>query len=146
MKTPAINKLAQLTGNELTGDFEADEAVRRAEAQPAPQLPMSGTAVVQALSDSAADYRKLVQSNGDETPVLGDDVTACLLFAGMTATWAGNHWLLRFKDGRTVTKRVGGRVVSRDRSGVAAHAKLSEWQREINALSQAAVFGDSTER
>jgi hypothetical protein len=146
--TKAINKLAQLTGNELTGDFEADESIRRAEAQPAPQQAMSANATPPATTTGSldAEYRKLVQSNGDETPVLGDDVTACLLFAGMTATWAGNHWLLRFKDGKTVTKRVGGRVVSRDRSGVAANAKLSEWQREINALSQAAVFGDSTER
>jgi hypothetical protein len=145
--TKAINKLAQLTGNELTGDFQRDEEIRRAESQPAPQQAMSANAApAPAALNPEAEYRRLVQSNGDGTPVLGDDVTACLLFAGMTATWAGNHWLLRFKDGRTVTKRVGGRVVSRDRSGVAANALLSEWQKEINALAQSAVFGDSTER
>lgn len=149
MKNQAINKLAALTaGNDLTGDFQHDEQIRRDESLPAPQQDTSANVSrPEAPTDNPdANYRRLVQANGDGTPVLGDEVTASLLFAGMTATWAGNHWLLRFKDGRTVTKRVGGRVVQRDRSGVSATAKLAEWHREINALAQAAVFGDDTER
>jgi hypothetical protein len=145
--TKAINKLAQLTGNELTGDFQRDEEIRRAESQPAPQQEMSANATPPPAPTSAeANYRQLVQGGGSAMPVLDDAVTAALLMAGMTATWAVGYWMVKFKDGRTVTKRVGGRVTSRSQTGVAPNAPLSEWMREINALAGMNVFGDSTER
>lgn len=150
--TQAINKLAALTaGNDLTGDFEHDENIRRAESQPAPQLPMDTgerKSDLDILAQSTPDqnYRRLVQSNGDDTPVLGDDITAALLMGGMTATWAMNHWVVKFKDGHTATKRVGGRVIQRSQTAVGAKAELSEWMHEINQLAGLNVFGDSTER
>lgn len=144
--TKAINKLAQLTGNELTGDFEADEAIRRAESQPAPQQEMSANAnPAPAPTTPEANYRQLVRG-GDGAPVLDDAVTAALLMAGMTATWAVGYWMVKFKDGRTVTKRVGGRVLQRSQTGVSPNAGLAEWMKEINSLAGMNVFGDSTER
>lgn len=147
MKTQAINKLAALTaGNDLTGDFEHDEQVRRDESLPAPQQAMSANATAPAPPLNAdQNYRQLVQANG-EAPLLPDEVTASLLFAGMTATWAVGFWMVQFKDKRSVTKRIGGRVVTRSQTGVAPHATLAEWHREINALAQSAVFGNDTER
>lgn len=150
----AISKLAEVTHSDLTdltGDYEHDEGVRREESKPAAQTPMlTGVAPteadIMAQSTPEQNYRRLVHDGIGTAPRLDDAVTAALLVAGMTASWAVNHWVIRFKDGRSATKRIGGRTVTRDRTAVGGSAGLAEWMHEINQLSVMNVFGDSTDR
>jgi hypothetical protein len=137
-----IQKLAAMTlGNDLTSSpQEQDTAQRLADSEPVPQQPMAGTNMPAEAAPPAMNYNQLVQG-GVGAPRLSEQVTAALAWAGMEAHWAVNYWKLMFKDKRSVTKRVGGRVVTRDSSGVSAAATIDEWITEINAISQNKVFG-----